>query len=297
MHSRKDDIAIYVLQRNAEKRIEIITVDDSLEEHIGRRAIELVGEDLKTILPRNIVEMIESYLVFGDPAQDLAAVLGKIRKFGLMHKKGREIRFSIKIVRDNNLDENTRFQLHLNRMKVMESLRQQLDLPKVEEKDMLDPIAGVPDRASFFRHLQVVNDAVAQGKVSACLSVLRVDSYAEIIRDHAQAGVKELFRSLVQVCLANLREDDILGYVAPNRVAVLLLETQKENAKIPLNRIRWMFAANPLQLGRDRIPVTLTATYFQLVGQGTPEAQVEECQRMLQEAEQNAGNTIIEPAR
>ena len=293
--TRKDDLQVDVIQHQQEKSLKIVAADKDLEHHLALDADELIGKDLRMILPHNIQEMIDNYLEFGDELQDLSAVLSKVRKFGLVHKKGREIRFSLKILRDMNTDENPRFQLHLSRLKVMESLRSQMGMPENTEADVLESIIGLPNRTSFLRHLKVVNDAVAQSKVSACIGLLRVDQYNEITHKYGQGSSKVLFKQLGQVVMTNLREDDVMGYVEPNRVAILLLETKKENAKIPLNRIRWMFAAHPIELPKAKVPVTLTATYFELNGKGTPASQIEECQRMLREAELNAGNTIIEP--
>ncbi len=293
--TRKDDLRLDVQQQQQDQSLVILSVDPELEQHLSLGVDELVGKDLRTILPRNIQEIIESYLEFGDDMQDLSAVLSKVRKFGLMHKKGREIRFSLKILRDISNDSNPRFQMHLSRLKVMESLRAQLGIPETQEQDALDSIAGMPGRASFLRHLKVVNEAVAQSKVSACIALLRIDQYNDITHKYGQEATKILFKHLEQTLVTNLREDDVMGYVEPNRVAILLLETKKENAKIPLNRIRWMFAAHPVILPKDKVSVTLTATYFELDGKGEPTAQIEQCQRMLREAELNAGNTIIEP--
>ena len=295
MTTRRDDLQLDVVQNQEEKSLTIRAVDPDLEHHLLLDADELIGKDLRMILPRNIQETIENYLEFGDEIQDLSAVLSKIPKFALMHKKGREIRFSLKIVRDISNDRNPHFQLHLSRLKVIESLRAQLGMPEIQEEDVLEPTIGMPNRTSFLKHLKVVNEAVAQSKVSACIALVRVDQYNEITHKYGQEASTILFKQLAQVVKTNLREDDVLGYVEPNRVAILLLETKKENAKIPLNRIRWMFAAHPIELPKAKTPATLTATYFELDGKGVPTAQIEQCQRMLREAELNAGNTIIEP--
>jgi len=293
--TRKDDLRLDIIQHQQEKLLTVVSADSDLEHHLALEADELVGKDLRVILPRNIQELIESYLEFGDEVQDLSAVLSKVRKFGLLHKKGREIRFSLKILRDMSTDNNPRFQMHLSRLKVMESLRSQLNLTEPQEPDVMEPIIGMPSRASFLRHLKVVNEAVAQNKVNACIGLLRIDQYNDITHKHGQESSAPLFKQLGHVVMTNLREDDVMGYVEPNRVAVLLLETKKENAKIPLNRIRWMFAAHPVELPKEKVQATLTATYFELNGKGDPAAQIEQCQSMLRVAGLNAGNTIIEP--
>lgn len=296
LSTRKDDLRIDVVQHQSEKTLMIIAADKDFEAHVMRSQEELVGKDLRTILPRNIREMIDDYLEFGDEIQDLAAVLGKINRFALLHKKGREIRFSLKILRDMSDGTNPQFQLHLSRLKVMESLCQQLGLPEVSKKDVIDADAGMPTRASFLRHLEVVTQAVEMGKINATLALIRVDQYNTITHQYGRDASNLLLKQLGQVIRTNLREDDVLGYAEPNRVAVLLLETKKENAKIPLNRIRWMFAANPIEVKDEKIPVTLTATYIELQGKDDPAKLIEQCQRLLREAELNVGNTIIEPS-
>ena len=295
LSTRKDDLRLDVVQHQQEKTLTIIAADKVFEHHILTTQEELIGKDLRTILPRNIQEMIENYVEFGDEMQDLAAVLSKISKFGLLHKKGREIRFSLKILRDMSDGSNPQFQLHLSRLKIMESLCQQLGLPEVSEKDVIDEDAGMPSRASFLRHLTVITQAVEMGKDNATLALLRVDQYNTSTHNHGQQASSALLKQLGQVIRTNLREDDVMGYAEPNRVGVLLLETTKENAKIPLNRIRWMFAANPIEIKGEKIPVTLTASYIGLQGKGTPASLIEQCQRLLRETELNVGNTIIEP--
>ena len=186
LSTRKDDLRLDVAQHQQEKSLIIIAADKDLENHLLRSQDELVGKDLRTILPRNIQEIIADYLEFGDDVQDLAAVLGKISKFGLLHKKGREVRFSLKILRDISDGSTPQFQLHLSRLKIMESLCQQLGLPEVSEKDVIDTESGMPTRASFLRHLAVVSQAVAASKVNATIGLIRVDQYNTITHQYGQ---------------------------------------------------------------------------------------------------------------
>lgn len=296
LSTRRNDLRLDIEQQTDTRALRILSADGEIAQQLAREPQELIGEDLRNLLPRNILEMIDSYLDYNAAEQDLAVVLGKVRKFGLLHKKGREIRFSLKILRDVGEMENPRFQLHLSRLKVLESLRQQLGLPEEKEADVIDSASGMPNRASFLRHLKLVNQAVEAGKVSACLGLIRVDQYNPLSHKYGQEAAAQLFKQLGQVVLANLREDDSFGYIEPNRIAVLLLETRQENAKIPLNRIRWMFAAQPVELKKDKISATVTASVCELQGKGDALERIEQCQRLLREADLNAGNTILEPA-
>lgn len=297
--SRREDITLDVVQQNAQKKITILAADKNIETYLARTASELVGTELKFILPEIINDQIANYLEYGDDIQDLAAVLNKTRKFGLLNKHGREINFSLKVVRDAVLDKelNPHFKLCISRQKIMESLRTQLGLSEVEQKDVLDTTTHLPDRASFLRHLELVNRAVREGKVQACLGLIKVDTYNEVVRNHAQEGAKALFKYLATVCRTNVREDDVVGYVAPNRVAIILLETRAENAKIPMNRIRWTFAANPVELPKATLSTTLTATYLTIPGKGTPIMVIDACDKAfgIADAKRLGGNLVLDP--
>lgn len=294
--TRKDDVTLEVLQHNTDKKLTIVAADEALGAHLGLKADELVGAELKTVLPANINELIDNYLEYGDDGHDLGAVLSKSRKFGLLHSKGREIRFGLKIVRDVALDANPRFKLHINRLRVMESLRQQLGILDAQEKDIIDTTTHLPDRASFMRHLDLVCRGVREGKLQASLGLIRVDEYNTVVRNHAQEGAKALFMHLGQVCKRNLREDDLMGYVEPNRIALLLMETSGDNAKIPMNRIRWNFAASPLVLKKETLELTLTATYIQITGKDVPPKLIEECNKLIGQADAKhlGGNLVVD---
>lgn len=298
--TRKADVTLDVVQKNTEQKLVIVAADKAIEEHLGRTTSEIVGEELKSILPENVNELIANYLEYDD-VQDLAAVLSKTRKFGLLNRHGREIPFGLKIIRDTAADKeaNPRFKLFISRQKIMDSLRMQLGITEVQEKDIIDTTSHLPDRASFLRHLELVNRAVREGKIKACLGLIKVDIYNEVVRNYGQDGAKALFMNLATVCRTNVREDDIVGYVAPNRVAIILLETKEENAKIPMNRIRWTFGSAPIALPKAKEPIqmTLTATYLNIPGKGTPIQVIDACDKAfgIADAKRLGGNLILDP--
>lgn len=299
--TRKADVTLDVVQHNADRKLMIIGADKAIEEHLGRPSTEIIGEELKTILPESVNELIANYLEYDDDIQDLAAVLGKTRKFGLLNRHGREIPFGLKIVRDASVDKDTnpRFKLFISRQKIMDSLRTQLGITEAQEKDVIDTTSHLPDRASFLRHLELVNRAVREGKIKASLGLIKVDIYNEVVRNHGQEGAKALFQHLSTICRNNVREDDIVGYIAPNRIAIILLETKEENAKIPMNRIRWTFGSTPVVIPKAKapLPMTLTATYIAIPGKGTPIQVIDAGDKAfgLADAQRLGGNLILDP--
>lgn len=294
--TRKEDSTLNIIQNNESQRLVIAEIDPALAMSLGTSPEALIGSDLNDLLPDSINELVTSYLEYGDDAHDLSVVLGRTRGFALKHSKGRELRYSLKIMRDAATDSNPRFKLHVSRLQAMESLRQQLGITEVAEQDVLDTTAQMPNRASFLRHADLVIRGVREKKIQASLGLVKIDNYNTLIRNHGQAAAAALFSHLGQVCRMNMREDDLIGYVEPNRVALLFMETHGDNAKIPLNRIRWTFASTPITLKKETLELTLTATCVDIRSNTTPPQLIDECNKAfgVAEARNLGGNLIVD---
>ncbi len=298
---RKDDVCLIICQNVDDKKLKVLEVDANIQPLTGYKPEELIGEDLQYFLPKRIKELIDDYLDSRGDGQGLEEALSKISRFAIVSKVGREIRFSVKIVRDvmNSGDDPKmpRFRLFVRKIRLLEEMQKSAgeQFMNIGGFEKVDPLTGVPDRASFEKLLEMVNYYIGKGEVIACLALLHVDHLAELREKHGNEFAEKALKKLTYLCSSNLREDDRVGQLGPDRYGVIVVDTTLENAKIPLNRIRWMFAADPMEASGQKIPLTLTATYLNMDGR----TKVDQMLKTLDEAYEKAarggvtGNSII----
>jgi diguanylate cyclase (GGDEF)-like protein len=106
-----------------------------------------------------------------------------------------------------------------------------------------------------------------------------------------QAGDDGLIH-FVNLCRKNLREGDILGRMGGEEFAILMPDTDVEQAEIVADRIRTMLEEQPLLFSGTRIPLTVSIGISEVTAEGI-EIALSNADEALYEAKHEGRNRVI----
>ncbi len=293
---RKGDLVLVVCQHNESNMLEIQAADPALESLIGFTAYELMGRPLSTILTPEINQQIHDYLEFGDEGNDLSAVLSKVRHFALRAKAGFEVPLHIRIFNTTSFDKNPRFLLVMHNA----SVQREIAGPSGEMRDLLSmphirhEATGTVNEEFFHSALTIVKKMIEKGNSKATLAVFEVDKHENLEKKYGPIKSHVVLKEVVDRAHNNFREDDVLGYLGGMCFGVILMEADVENAKIPLNRLRWFVNAKPIaHLDGEPVTVSLTIVVTD-IDKKDPELLLEKLRKAVAKAQERGENQIIE---
>lgn len=257
--SRKGDVTLVVEQNNDNRSLLIQEVREEatpISAVMEYTSEELAAKDLREILPPRIVENIKDYLEFEDAGNDLARVLSRTRDFGVVAKSGEIRPLSLRIQHDVCLNKHSRFMLVVHDPDLVGDGVTAV-LQTVFERQQLDPVTQLPNRASFRDALETVVSFVERGTTQVVFAVISLDNYFDIQNDEGREAVQALQQQVVVRSLRMFRDIDVLGALGNGYIGVLLLETEAEAALVPLERLRKDFIQQPLQVASGDVSISI----------------------------------------
>jgi diguanylate cyclase (GGDEF)-like protein len=256
---RSRDAVIDVYQDNDKRSIIIHGLNAAAESLLGYSASEVQGQSLGFILPERIFKLLNEYVEFEQGGNDVGSVLGKVPSFCIVNKQREEISLRIKTSRNTPVNGHDQFTLMLQTAQNNRRDEAFRGLLKENFKghEVLDPTTGLPDRASVEKDIEFVLFYVYKKELAASAAVIELDDFDILHKQLGDDGIAGIFRHMAQVCRQNLRENDTIGYLAPKRLGLILFDTASESARMVLNRLRWLIAANTYQ-SANHTPVSLS---------------------------------------
>lgn len=256
---RSRDAVIDVYQDNAKHSIIIQHLNPAAEHVLGYNADELQGQSIGFILPERIFKLLNEYVEFETGGNDVGAVLGKVPSFCIVNKQRQEILLRLKTSRITPFHGHDQFTLVLQTAETNRRDEAFRGLLKENFKghEVLDPATNLPDRASMNKDIEFVLFYVHKKELAASAAVIELDDYESLLQQWGEKGMADIFKHMARLCKQNLRGDDTVGYLAPKRLGLILFDTVNDSARMVLNRLRWLIAANPYKQG-NKSPVTLS---------------------------------------
>lgn len=240
MSNRANDAVIIITQDNARKNITIRELNVAACEILMREAQSLTGKPLADILPPRITRQLEEYVEYEDEGNDAAHVLNRVMDFAVV-SEGKEVQLRQKALRSDSPDGRAHFRLILQREADKKDSAQRAKLREhMTGHNVMDEGTGLPDRASMQKSLELVHYYCGKEAFAASFAVIMPDG------DSSPALLKH-YSALIK---GNLRADDVVGMAADGALAVILFDAVGDSARMVLNRLRWLLAANPLQAGQ-----------------------------------------------
>ncbi len=294
---RSNDPVITICQDNQRKRVDIKEINRSTEELLGYSAQEMENKQLADFLPARIRSLLNEYVEFEDDGNDVGSVLSKVQSFCINDSKGREVGFRLKVLRSESLDRNAYFKLILQSSqgnRRTEAFRSVLR-ENFKGHEVLDPSTNLPDRKSLTKDIELVLFYVHKNELTASFAVLDLDDYPSIVEKYGPEMPAQMLQHIASLARQNLRTDDTIGSLPPRRVGIILLDTNLESARMVLNRLRWLIAANPFVLpDKTTVPLTVSIAFAPLGGRTDDKAVVQDAEIYMDRLQTVSGNTLQE---
>ncbi len=258
---RSNDATITITQDNARKVVRIHEINPAAEDVLGFKNDEIAGQPLVFLLPERIGNLLEEYVEYDHDGNDVGAVLSKVQSFCLTSKQRSELAFRLKVLRATPINGCDQFKLILHdtqsgrRTEAFRALLRE----NFKGHEVLDIKTGLPDRASIVKDTEFVLFYVGKGELKASMAVLEINDFEVLVREHSEADMMAAIRHASSIIRRNLRTDDVIGYLAPKRLGVILFDTTAESSLMVLNRLRWLIAADAY-VGADKKPLPLTVS-------------------------------------
>ena len=243
---RDTDAVIAVYQDNDQEQITIHDLNPTAESMLGYQKDELKGQSLSTLLPERIDSLLKEYVEYDTYGNDVGNVLNKVSSFCVLNKAKEEISLRVKVQRSTPIDGFDQFNLILQ---VVQSNRRseafrELLKENFKGHEVLDEETGLPNRASLEKDIELVMFYVNKKELNASIAVVDLDDLDKHQKRYDEAGVSAILKHIALLCRQNLRGDDTVGLVGPGRIGLILFDATNEAAKMVLNRLRWLVAAN-----------------------------------------------------
>ena len=293
---RNTDAVLTIEQNNARHAIEITAANEVAGNIMGLQPADLKGKPLYDFLPEKITELLNDYVEFESGANDVGDVLRKVRDFQLLDKDGKPKSFRLKIIRHHS-QENDGFLLVLHdeqQQKETSSFMQMLN-ENFQGHESLDENTGLPDRTSFVKGLELVSLHLENIPQGVSMAMVQLDQYEEILAKYGINACNKLVQNIAALCRQNLRGNDRVMQTARNQLGLLLIGTQKEPAKIVLNRLRWLIGG--LQTRTEQgVDVHSTATIFfkEILKHETPDSILAACEKKMEDKPDSSMNLVVD---
>jgi len=163
---------------------------------------------------------------------------------------------------------------------------------KLETLAITDPLTGCYNHRMFIELANKEFTRNQRNRRISCLLMLDLDYFKRINDNWGHQAGDDALVHFVNQCRKNLREGDILGRMGGEEFAILMPDTDLENAELVAERIRTMLEINPVSYSGTRIPLTVSIGIAEVTSEGI-EIALSHADEALYEAKHQGRNRVI----
>ncbi|THF62193.1 sensor domain-containing diguanylate cyclase [Pseudothauera rhizosphaerae] len=184
------------------------------------------------------------------------------------------------------------------RLRHFVAVKEDITVRKLQEHELqrlasTDPLTGASNRRVFMERLSLELARVRRYGKQAALLMLDLDHFKQINDRHGHAAGDATLRSFTTLAQRTLRQTDTLGRLGGEEFAVLLPETDEEQAAELAERVRGRLAAEGIAFGDEAIRVTVSIGIAQLeTTDTTPDTVLARADEALYRAKQGGRNRV-----
>lgn len=242
MYLRKGNLKFTVTQDNLEKKLLVEDLVKAIDErregdYFGYQKEELVGHDIREILPEEVSEILNDNIEYSLEGNDFKTVIEKIIKFKVLNSQKSEIDMNPYIERSISTPEKLSFSVLLEKKIFLQDKIKSILASISEHQQVFDSLTGLINSDSYNKVLNELMDFLYEVKVEAVLCIISVEGFAAIEMNDGKDKSNDIIKKVGGVLLSTLRTKDVSGYLGFGRFAVIMVRTFEDEVVYPLRRI------------------------------------------------------------
>jgi len=242
MYLRKGNLKFTVTQDNAEKKLlieELLNIIDERRggDYFGFSQSELVGQDIRKILPIDVSEILDDNIEYSLEGNDLKTVLEKIIDFRIFDSAKKELSMNAYIERAVSTQEKLSFSLILERKIFLQEKIKSILASISEFQQVSHDATGLLNASAYYEVLNEVMDFLYETKVEAVMCIISVEGFPMLRMNEGKAKVDEVLGKVGAIMRTNFRSKDILGYLGFGKFAIFMVRTFEDEVVYPLRRL------------------------------------------------------------
>jgi diguanylate cyclase (GGDEF)-like protein len=138
--------------------------------------------------------------------------------------------------------------------------RRTIDLQRseLERSSTVDPLTGVSSRGAIMERLRLEVAQARRYRHPLAVALIDVDAFAEVNRQHGQAGGDAVLREVALRFRLRVREADALGRAGSDGFLAIMPHTDATGAATFADAIRHRLAGRGVAVGDVQVPVTVS---------------------------------------
>jgi len=237
---RYNDAVLVIRQDNEGKKLQIEASNFLALKMLGGETDGIIEKDLREFVADNVRELINDNIEFSEHGRGIDSVLNKITNFKIRAINGTELPLKIRVIRSlSSTSAAPRFQLVMNDSSLMESLEAHRENYRANMRgdEIFDKATGLVSRESVLKDFELISFYSERNHKTSCYAILKFINYDDLRIDHDEDGAIKMLKNLIKTIETTKRRNDIIGLVADGAVILILIDTPKDNIKIPIERI------------------------------------------------------------
>ncbi len=196
------------------------------------------------------------------------------------------------------LGTNSQANLHI-RMEELERRNQLLEaeierLRVYKDYAYTDALTEVPNRRFYYERLLQEIARARRGAHTLSLALVDLDLFKQINQDLGHRGGDQVLRFFSQFVRVNLRQEDILCRIGGDEFAIILPETNAQQAEVLFERVRQKLDQIELSIdGHSRLTLSFSCGVATFKSEYLPEDLIEEADHSLYSAKARGRNRVV----
>ncbi|NVK24394.1 MAG: diguanylate cyclase [Gammaproteobacteria bacterium] len=165
----------------------------------------------------------------------------------------------------------------------------------LEEKSRseTDALTELPNRRAYDKRFDEEIQRLQRASQPMCLAVIDIDHFKKFNDKYGHAVGDKTLQIVAKSLRKSLRATDYLARYGGEEFACLLIDTDIEKIRKPLEKVRKTIEAIPFVIKKDRLNITISIGVTELQKNDTKESMFERADKALYQAKSNGRNQVV----
>ncbi len=246
MYLRKGNLKIVVTQDNTDKKLvidDLVKIIDDRRggDYFGFQPDELVGQDIRKVLPAEVSEILDENIEYSLEGNDLKTVIEKIINFRILDNNRNELDMNVHVERSLSTTEKLTFAVLLERKIFLQEKIKSVLAGISEFQQVSHEGTGLLNSTAYYEVLNEVMDFLYDMKVEAVMCIISLEGFPLLRMNEGRERSNEVLEKIGKTMKSNFRTKDIMAYLGFGKFAVFMVRTFEDEVIYPLRRLESNF--------------------------------------------------------